>query len=83
MRKNFRDSEYKEMPRNENKMAEIKAIETNIKQRIIQVTVHLKNKNSRNRKQETKGQEIMKEMSQEKKKVLELKFMSFQTDRAH
>ena len=44
MRKNFRDSEYKEMPRNENKMAEIKAIETNIKQRIIQVTVHLKNK---------------------------------------
>ena len=40
MRKNFRDSKYKEMPRNENKMAEIKAIETNIKQRIIQATVH-------------------------------------------
>ena len=71
------------MPRNENKMAEIKAIETNLKQRIIHATVHLKNKNSRNRKHETKGQEITKEMSQEKKNVLELKFMSFQIDRAH
>ena len=65
-RKNLRDSKYKEMPRNENKMPEIKATETSIKQRIIQV-VHVKNKNSRNRKQKTKGQEIMKEMSQEKK----------------
>ena len=82
MKKNLRDSKYKEMPRNENKMPEIKTTETNIKQRIIQV-VHLKNKNSRNRKQKTKGQEIMKEMSQGKKDVLEPKFMSFQIDRAH